>query len=323
MRAIKIKVLPIIYTQGNTNMISPIQAPTYFQTPNDVVDHWLPHLREAELKVLFVILRKTFGWHKQYDRISLSQFVKITGLKRTNAIRATNSLLSKGIITKEVVGKKGSLETYYSLVVIDNSNNSYRNRKDTTPSPGKGLAPSPGKGLPLVPEKDLQKKDLQKTIIKYKEKPLPNPDFIYIYFGKFVKLKEADYQNICNLYGKEKVDSIIEDIDNYCESSGKEYKNYLAAFNTFIKRQKSYHSQAKKPADIKQKLLEKGFKNGQIYTPEKGRYGYECYINEEQIAFQGEGQGNYKKINFKENGFWDQFDSLIRNLGIKSTEKRV
>ncbi len=37
-----------------------IVAPTYFQTPNDLVDHWLPKLGEAEVKVLLVVFRKTF-----------------------------------------------------------------------------------------------------------------------------------------------------------------------------------------------------------------------------------------------------------------------
>ena len=61
-----------------------LTAPNYTQCPNDILDHWLPHLREAELKVLLVIIRKTFGYHKKRDKISISQIEKITGLHRSN-----------------------------------------------------------------------------------------------------------------------------------------------------------------------------------------------------------------------------------------------
>jgi len=110
-----------------------IQAPTYTMTPNDLFDHWLPHLGEAELKVLLVIMRKTFGWHKKRDRISITQLSKITGLLRETVINATKSLQSKGVIIKDVVGPNGNQETYYELVINEDSNNSYQSVEPTPP----------------------------------------------------------------------------------------------------------------------------------------------------------------------------------------------
>ena len=109
-----------------------IVAPTYFQNPNDLVDHWLPHLGEVELKVLLVIIRKTFGWHKQRDKISLSQMHQITGCHQSNIIKAVKSLQEKGIILKETCGSEGKQETYYELIVED-SNISYPSRGETPP----------------------------------------------------------------------------------------------------------------------------------------------------------------------------------------------
>ena len=69
-----------------------VSAPTYTQIPNDLFDHWLPHLGEIEVKVLLVIMRKTFGWHKAdlRDRISISQLEKLTGSTPSNILKAVN-----------------------------------------------------------------------------------------------------------------------------------------------------------------------------------------------------------------------------------------
>ncbi len=94
-----------------------IIAPPYTQTPNDLFDHWLPLLKEVELKVLLVIIRKTFGWHKVEDFISISQLELLTGSSATNVINAVKSLIQKGLVKKELYGKKGKQTTHYELVV--------------------------------------------------------------------------------------------------------------------------------------------------------------------------------------------------------------
>jgi len=97
-----------------------IPAPNYTQTPNDLFDHWLPFLKEIELKVLLVILRKTFGWHKTRDKISLSQLESLTGSNQTRVLKAVKSLIEKGVISKEVIGPIGKQITYYELVIGEN-----------------------------------------------------------------------------------------------------------------------------------------------------------------------------------------------------------
>jgi phage replication O-like protein O len=89
---------------------------TFTKTPNDLSDHWLPFLKEGELKVLVVIMRKTIGYGKKVDWISLSQLEKFTGLARKTILDSVESLLSKGLIIKNLIGKKGSQKTYYEVV---------------------------------------------------------------------------------------------------------------------------------------------------------------------------------------------------------------
>lgn len=99
-----------------------ITAPSHTQTPNDLFDHWIPLLNESELKTLLVIIRKTFGWHKVHDRISLSQLERLTGLSETSILGAIKSLTQKGVIKKITIGKIGTQQTFYELVVEENSN---------------------------------------------------------------------------------------------------------------------------------------------------------------------------------------------------------
>ncbi len=53
-------------------------------------------------QVLDLILRKTYGWHKKWDKISLSQFTSGTGLKKSTICKALNKLIFMNlIITKK------------------------------------------------------------------------------------------------------------------------------------------------------------------------------------------------------------------------------
>jgi phage replication O-like protein O len=118
--------------------------PNYTQTPNEFFDEVAKTLKEGELRVMLVIMRQTFGWgNKQWDRISISQLMEKTGMKRDAVVRSTKSLVEKKLVTKHKEGKKGNEECWYSLVVeeptefsnpIDDSNNSYQSSKKTPPS---------------------------------------------------------------------------------------------------------------------------------------------------------------------------------------------
>lgn len=108
-----------------------VPLPNFTQTPNDLFDHWLPLLNESELKVLMVIIRKTFGWHKDKQKISIADFIRITGLARQNVVNATKSLQEKGVIFKQTIGPNGQQESWYELIfeedVIKNSSTSLSN----------------------------------------------------------------------------------------------------------------------------------------------------------------------------------------------------
>lgn len=81
-------------------MSTHITAPNYTQIPNIIFDHWMGILTPAEFKVLMCICRKTFGWQKSTDLISIKQIEKMTGLGKSGIIKNTESLIAHGLIEK-------------------------------------------------------------------------------------------------------------------------------------------------------------------------------------------------------------------------------
>lgn len=60
------------------------------------------------MQIFLVILRKTYGYGKKIDRISLSQFVQYSGMKKPAVIRALRNLHGMGFIIKEDNGTSAS-----------------------------------------------------------------------------------------------------------------------------------------------------------------------------------------------------------------------
>lgn len=70
----------------------------YTKLPNKLVDEWMPILSPSEYKIVIFIVRKTYGFHKEADTISLSQFVEGTGLARNTVKDAINRLIERGCV---------------------------------------------------------------------------------------------------------------------------------------------------------------------------------------------------------------------------------
>jgi Bacteriophage replication protein O len=97
--------------------------------PDDVFDLLAPQLTEAELRVLLYIIRRTFGFKRDTDNISLKQLVegirtkdgrildRGSGLSKSAASRGVKGLIEKGIIiaTRNRSVEKGDEPTTYSL----------------------------------------------------------------------------------------------------------------------------------------------------------------------------------------------------------------
>lgn len=116
-------------SQNSPEPFEGFDPPFYTQVPDALFDRFLPELSGAELKVVLYIVRRTFGFKKTDDDISISQLMNGitkrngdvldygTGLSRDSVTRATKSLVDKGLIVRvrNSSAKQGDLATTYRL----------------------------------------------------------------------------------------------------------------------------------------------------------------------------------------------------------------
>lgn len=85
-----------------TMMASPQREHGHLDVANELAD-WLARapLNGSQFRLLWVVLRKTYGWQKKNDHISVSQFQKATGLHKQVIARELRELTKRGYITGE------------------------------------------------------------------------------------------------------------------------------------------------------------------------------------------------------------------------------
>lgn len=114
-----------------------------FIFPNSIIDELLPELSHSELKCYLCVLRKTKGWNKEEDAISVSQFMKVTGLSNKAVISACERLVEREILER----KSGDRNTgIYSI-------KTYKSATSEKSSPVKIFPATSEKSSPVTSEK--------------------------------------------------------------------------------------------------------------------------------------------------------------------------
>lgn len=81
-------------------MASPQIENGHFNLANELAEVFgRKRLSGVEWQILWTILRKTYGWHKKEDKISLSQFSASTDLPRQAIQKALNKLVASKVIS--------------------------------------------------------------------------------------------------------------------------------------------------------------------------------------------------------------------------------
>src|SRR3954447_23074034 len=108
------KLSDVLVNNGGMEKFLGFASPNTTPTPDDLFDRFLPELSGGELKVLLYIIRRTYGFKKDSDAISMTQIcegIKTntgknldygTGLSKAAVKTAVRSLEQRGLI---VVGR--------------------------------------------------------------------------------------------------------------------------------------------------------------------------------------------------------------------------
>lgn len=155
------------------------------------------------MQVLWVIFRKTWGWHKKVDAISHTQFAKATGIERRHIGELLDNLIKKNLITKNSDGfickygiqkdwEKWELSRKNGTVKTITKNSDNLSRKNMTKLSRKNVHTKEKK-------ENIQKKRLSFNFIK----------------KEFTNLTKYKMEEFDNKYPDINVDKEIEKMENW------------------------------------------------------------------------------------------------------------
>src|SRR5687768_1809498 len=144
-------------------------SPNYTPVPDELFDEQLPDLSGSELKVLLYIIRRTFGFKKDSDNISLNQLLhgittkegvvldRGTGLTKKTLLESIKSLVEKNLLLTERrrSKEKGDEPTSYRLNIIGESNGNNHTPRGVKNMPGGGVENTPPPSDKNSPTKPL------------------------------------------------------------------------------------------------------------------------------------------------------------------------
>jgi phage replication O-like protein O len=125
--------------------------PNSTQVPDIILDHWMAELSGAEFKVVMYIARRTYGFGKERDTISLTQIAegivrrdgtvldRGTGISRASVARSVKTLEEMGIIIRKTnlseTGREFEENTYSINLDWQPKGGSATGGQDTSPAP--------------------------------------------------------------------------------------------------------------------------------------------------------------------------------------------
>ena len=126
----------------------------------------------AEYQVILVVLRKTYGFNKKEDRISLTQFERFTGLSRPTVVKSIKTLVARNILVKSALLAYSFNKDYDSWVV----NTALLVKRSFTASKHRLTETSKGRLTHKRQPKDIYTKD--SSLVNKLTLPVDNPSKI-------------------------------------------------------------------------------------------------------------------------------------------------
>jgi len=198
----------------------------YTKIANDILENLCKiNLSAYQTRILLLIFRKTYGYNKKEDWISVSQIVEITGLYKSHVSRTKKELLLRGLVTSngnKIAFQKDSklwkeLPKQVTIKKVTNLGLGVTNLGQKVTNLGQKL-----------PVQADTKDNIQKTITK---------DNIQKKYSSIKNLTQQDLEEIAIKYKVpiSFVQSKLDDMTNWMSAKGKTYKNYKAALSNWVK----------------------------------------------------------------------------------------
>lgn len=183
-----------------------------------------------EYQILWVIFRKTYGWHKKQDAISLSQFVEMTGIDKPHVIRAIKNLLPKKVITVANNGNEPA-----KLYGINKDYDKWKPlpKKATLPIMAIKVANNGKASLPILGT-------TKETTTKEKKEKGDNISPAKDRLMDFVFLTEAELQKLKERFGDRGLRERVENLNIYIGKIGEVAANrkYKSHYYTILEWEK-------------------------------------------------------------------------------------
>jgi len=133
----------------------------YTRVPNILFDKWMAKMKATSFTVLMTIWRKTIGWDKEYDKISISQIMELTGLSNKTITEAIKELKLKKLIINENVSRKiGYFKV--NLTGVNSTADENQSGVNSTDSNVNSTADMPKTGVNSTDTKEIFKETITK-----------------------------------------------------------------------------------------------------------------------------------------------------------------
>lgn len=241
---------------------------THFtQLPNTFIDNHVKNLTGSQIQIFLVVLRKTKGFHKDFDSISITQFQNITGLSNKSVAKSIKVLEEKDlIIVKRTKGKTNKYAVNYSQMNSENAAAYVENAGDNNSVHGnftgkdvhRGCEKSSSNTAKAGVKSTHTKYNTQKKRVKENNAPPPfspadsKSDEKYVYFKlnmmrQLINVFCREYENAkgikyewCEndklaLYRAGKIAAEEDDLERF------DLEKYVKRVKTYLARENDYH----------------------------------------------------------------------------------
>jgi phage replication O-like protein O len=176
------------FSQGAARMDPNPQAEDgHVDVANEIVEALCRiQLSGYESRVLWALFRKTYGWHKKEDRISLTQFQVLTGLPIPKISNTLNRLALRKMVRVTENGN-GKIKTYGFQKVFSLWQDLPEKVIPKSAIPEKGITENGSQGLPILAStKETITKEKESIItIEPEEVELSPTDQVMLAYNKF------------------------------------------------------------------------------------------------------------------------------------------